>query len=154
MEKIISKKIIIKTIEEEVQTPSYITKDGMIFDMEEDALKHEEEFIFSSYFNEKYKLKVINSVDYGLNYGQCAYCHLIYIKELNDEVINDIIRFYELLDHPEDIMKFCTGWSFIAMTYDENLWLFDKTDRNFIVQNVNDTIIMKKKELELLENLL
>lgn len=154
MEKIISKRTIVKTIEEEVEMTLYQTKNGMIFDTEEEALKCEEDLDFLSYFNNKYKIKTIEPIDYGLNYGQCTYCHLVYIKKLNDQTISEFVKFYELKDHPDDIIKFVTGWSFISMSSDVNLWIFDKTDRKFIVEKLEDVIGMKNKELTLLKNII
>jgi len=153
MEKITNKRIIVKTIEEEIEMISYQTTDGMIFDTEDEALKYDENLNFLTYFNDKYKLKIINPVEYGLNYDQCVYCHLVYIKKLNDENIDDFVKFYELKDYPNDILKLVTGWSFIAMINDVDLWLFGKTERNFIVQSLNDTITIKRNELKLLENI-
>jgi len=154
MEKRIETRTIVKTIEENVEMTVYETKDGMVFDNEKEALEHEDELEFLSYFNEKYKIKVIEPFEYGLNYGQTIYCHLVYIKKLSDETINDFIRFYELKDHPDDIIKLVTGWSFIAMISDVNLWIFDQTDRKFIVQKLEEVIEIKKNELIILNQLL
>ena len=153
MEKKIARRVVIKTIEEEVETTMFETKDGIVFDNEEEALMHEEEIDFSSYFEDRYKLKNIESFEYGLNYGACAYCHLVFIKKLTDDNISDFIRYYKLKDHPEDIGKLMTGWSFIALVSDANMWIFDQTDRKFIVQGIDDVIKIKNNELSLLREL-
>lgn len=154
MDKIITKKTVIKTIEEEIESIIYQTNDGMIFDEENEALEHEEKLNFLSYFNDKYKLKMIESSDYGLNYNDYVFCHLIFIKKLCDETLNDLIKFYDLNDHPDDILKFESGWLFIIMLGDESSWIFDETKRIFIVEKLEDVIKNKKNELKLLEKLI
>jgi hypothetical protein len=154
MEKIKTRRTIVKTIEEEVDLELYVSKDGTIFDTEGEALRHENDIDFLTYFNEEYKLKNIDPFEYGLNFGHTTYCHLVYVKKINDKVIDDFIRFYELNDHPDDIIKLKEGWSFVALTSDVNLWVFDKTDRVFIIMPLQKMKEIKKKELNLLTNLI
>jgi hypothetical protein len=150
MEKIIDKRIIIKTIEEEVEMTLFVAKDGTIFDNEKECLEHEENIDFLSYFETKYRLKNIEPLDYGLNFGLTKYCNLVYIKKLSDKTIDEFVRFYDLNDHPDDIIKIKEGWSFVALRSDVNLWVFDQTDRLFTFVSINDIIKIKKNELNLL----
>lgn len=153
MEKITTRRNIIKTIEEEVEMDVFVSKDGTVFDTENECTRHEDELDFLTYFNDKYKLREIDIEEYGLNFGHPSFCHLVYIKKINDEVINDFMRFYELKDHPDDIIKLKDGWSFVAIVSDVNLWIFDKSDRLFIIENLETMINNKRKELNLLTKL-
>jgi hypothetical protein len=143
-----NKRIVLKTIEEEIDSPLYVTKDGMIFDIEESALKHEKDLEFLSYFNDKYKLKNIEPSDYGLDIRNPIFCHFVYIEKITDSIIDDFVNFYSLKDHPDDIQKLKEGWSFIALVSDVNLWIFDKTDRMFIVEPLDYVIENKEKEIK------
>jgi len=154
MEKIKTKRTIVKTIEEEVEMDFFMSKDGTLFDSEEEALKHESDIDFLTYFNDEYKLKNIDSFEYGLNFGHTTYCHLVYIEKITDKVIDDFVKFYELKDHPDDIIKLKEGWSFVALVSDVNLWVFNKTDRNFIVAPLKEMMEIKKKEINLLSKLM
>jgi len=147
MKKILKKRTIVRTIEEEVETFIYETEDGIVFDDEGEALIHEKELEFKEYFKNKYQLKEINPFELGLNYGNYEYCHLIFIKKLSDENIDEIIRFYDIKDHPDDINRLSTGWSFVALINDANLWIFDQTDRKFIFQRFDEALEIKKNEL-------
>jgi hypothetical protein len=153
MEKVVSKRKIIKTVEEEVEMEIYISKDGTVFDIEEECVEHERQLDFLTYFNTKYKVKTIDIQEYGLNFGHPLFCHLVYVKKISDKVIDDFIEFYELKDHPEDISKIKEGWSFVALVSDVNQWIFNQSDREFIVENLDDIKNLKKKELTLLEQL-
>jgi hypothetical protein len=148
MEIKVNKRIILKTIEEEIDSPLYITKDGTFFDVEEDALKHEKDLEFLSLFNEKYKLMNVEPNEYGLDIRNPIFCHFVYINKINEEVIEDFVNFYSLKDHPNDIQKLKEGWSFIALVSDVNLWIFDKTDRMFIVESLDFVIENKEKEIK------
>lgn len=148
MEKITTRRPIIKTIEEIVEMDIYVSNDGTVFDVEEDCLKHDEHLDFVSSFTDTYGLKTIDPQEYGLNFGHTTYCHLVYIEKMNDGVIDDFIRYYKLEDHPDDIIKMKEGWSFVALVSDVNLWVFDKTDRLFIIESLNDMIELKHKELD------
>ena len=153
MEKILTTRTIVKTIEEEVELEIYVAKDGIIFDTEEECLKHDEEIDFVSYFEKKYKLKNIDPQEYGLNFGHTTYCHLVLIKNLSDKIIDEFIKYYKLEDHPDDIIKLKEGWSFVALRSDVNLWVFDQTDRMFTIVPLDDMIKVKKNELKLLTEL-
>jgi len=153
MEKITTRRVIVKTIEEEVEMDIFVSKDGTIFDTEEECLKHDEQLDFLSYFEKKYKLRHIDPEEYGLNFGHTTYCHLVHIKKLSDKIIDEFIRYYELKDYPDDIIKIKEGWSFVAHVSDVNLWVFDKTDRMFTVELLDDIIKIKKRELTLLTEL-
>jgi len=153
MEKIHTRRTIIKTIEEEVEGDVFMAKDGTLFDIEEECLKHDENIDFSAHFNTKYKVKQIDPSEYGLSYQHASFCHLVYIKKISDKIIDEFVRFYELHDHPDDIIKLKEGWSFVALVSDVNLWVFDKTDRMFIVESLEDVIKEKNKHLNLLKEL-
>jgi len=153
MEKVTTRRTIIKTVEEEVEMDIFISKDGTIFDTEEEALKQDEQIDFIEYFNKKYKLVEVDPQEYGLNFGHPSFCHLVYVKKLTDKIIDEFIRFYNLEDHPDDLIKIKEGWSFVALVSDVNLWVFDQTDRMFIVEKLDDIIKNKKSELELLSKL-
>lgn len=146
-------RIIIKTIEEEVEIDIFVSKDGTIFDTEKECLDQEEYLDFLSYFENQYKIKTIDPNEYGLNFGHTTYCHLVYVEKLNDLVIDDFIRYYKLEDYPEDIIKFKDGWSFVALVSDVNLWIFDKTDRVFMMESLKEMMEIKKNELNLLNEL-
>lgn len=143
-----NKRIVHRTIEEEVEYPYYVTKDGMIFDIEEEALKHEKNLEFLSLFNDRYRLSNVEPSDYGLDIRNPIFCHFVYIEKINDSVIDDFVNFYSLKDHPGDIQKLREGWSFIALVSDVNLWIFDKTDRMFIVEPLDIVIENKEKEIK------
>lgn len=153
MEKITTKRKIIKTVEEDVEMDIYISKDGTIFDTEQECIEHERQFDFLTHFNKKYRVKPIDTQEYGLNFGHPLFCHLVYIKKISNKIIDEFIEFYELKDHPEDIAKLKEGWSFVALISDVNQWIFNQSDRMFIFENLNDIIDLKKKELTLLEKL-
>lgn len=154
MEKLVSLRTIIKTIEEQIETEVFISKDGTIFDKEEDCLLHEEKLNFLSYFEKKYKVNKVDPINYGLNLGETIYCDLVFIKKINNKVIDEFIKYYKLEDHPEDLIKLKEGWSFIALRSDVNLWVFNKTDRLFTINTVEEIIKNKKNELNLLINIL
>jgi hypothetical protein len=154
MEKITTRRTIVKTVEEEVDMDIYVAKDGTIFDTEEECLKQDEQIDFLSYFEKKFKLKAIDPQDYGLNYGHTTYCHLVYIKKISDKIIDEFVRYYKLEDHPDDIIKIKEGWSFFVLVSDVNLWVFDQTDRIFTVDTLDNVIRNKKKELTLLTQLI
>ena len=154
MEKIIKTRTIIKTVEEEVEMELYVSKDGTIFDKEEDCLEHDENIDFLSYFEKKYRVRSIDPLEYGLNFGHTTYCHLVFVKKISDKNIDEFVRYYKLEDHPEDIIKIQEGWSFVAHRSDVNLWVFDKTDRMFTVAPLEEIINNKKKELALLNELI
>ena len=153
MEKITTRRTIIKTVEEEVEMDIFVAKDGTIFDNEDECLKHDEGIDFVSYFEKKYKLKNIDPQEYGLNLGQTTYCHLVHVKKITDKNIDEFIRYYKLEDHPDDIIKIKEGWSFVALRSDVNLWVFDKTDRLFTILPLDEIVEIKKNELTLLTEL-
>ena len=154
MEKITTRRTIIKTIEEEVEMELYIAKDGTTFDIEEECIKYEDQQNFLSYFRKKFKLKEVDPEDLGLNFGHTAYCHLVLIKKLSNKIISEFVRFYNLEDHPDDIIKIKEGWSFVALVSDVNLWIFDKTDRLFTMESLEDIMKIKKSQLEKLNDLI
>jgi hypothetical protein len=153
MEKVLTTRTIVKTVEEDVEMELFISTDGTIFDIEEDCLKHDEQLEFLSYFEKKYRLKNIDPQEYGINVGHTVYCHLVYVKKINDKNIDEFIRYYKLKDHPDDIIKIKEGWSFVALRSDVNLWVFDKTDRMFTILPLEEVIENKKRELTLLTEL-
>lgn len=154
METQVRKSIVLRTIEEEVDVLIFISKDGTLFDNEVECLKYEEEINFNDYFKAQYSLEYIEPREYGLNFGYTSFCHLVYVIKINDDVINDFIRFYKLEDHPDDLIKMKQGWSFIALVNDVNLWVFDKTDRVFIVEPLKEVVKEKRREVNLLNVLL
>ena len=154
MEKITTRRTIIKTVEEEVEMDIYMSKDGTIFDNEEECLEHDENIDFVSYFETNYMLKSIDTEEYGLNFGHATFCHLVYIEKINDAIIDDFVRYYKLEDHPEDIIQIKEGWSFVALVSDVNLWVFDKTDRMFFIESIDEIINNKKREINLLTELI
>jgi len=153
MEKIISTRTIVKTIEEEVEMELYVAKDGTTFDIEEECIKYEEQQNFLSYFRKKFKVKDVDPQELGLNFGHTVYCHLVLIKKLSNKIISEFVRFYNLEDHPDDIIKIKEGWSFVALVSDVNLWIFDKTDRMFTMESLEDVMKIKKSQLEKLNGL-
>lgn len=154
MEKITTKRTIIKTIEEELEMDIFVSKDGTIFDIEEECLKNDDNIDFKLYFEDEYKLKTIDPFEYGLNFGHPTFCHLVKVEKINDTVVDDFVRYYDLEDHPYDIVKIKEGWSFVTLVSDVNLWIFDKTDRLFIIESLDDIIEKKKNELDLLIKLI
>lgn len=153
MEKQTVRRTIVRTIEEEVDLEIFVSKDGTIFDNEEECQKHEEEINFTEYFEKKYNVQSIDPFEYGLNLGHTNYCHLVWIEKINDKIIDEFVKYYKLEDHPDDIIKIKEGWSFVALVSDVNLWVFDKTDRLFTVLPLTEAISNKRKELKLLTKL-
>lgn len=153
MKKEIVRRNVVRTIEEEVELEIYISKDGTIFDNEDECTKHEEELNFTEYFENKYKVKSIDPFEYGLNLGHTNYCHLVWIKKISNEIIDEFVRYYKLEDHPDDIIKIKEGWSFVALVSDVNLWVFDKSDRLFTVLPLEEAITIKRRELKRLNQL-
>jgi hypothetical protein len=153
METIIKKKKIIKTIEEEIETQMFVSKDGTIFDNEVECLQYEQEVDFNSYFVAHYSLENIDPQKYELNIGYTTFCHLINIKKIDDSTINDFIKFYKLEDYPSDIMKIKEGWSFIALVDDISLWVMNDSNRKFIVESLEDIIHEKQAKINLLKEL-
>ena len=153
MERITTRRTIVKTIEEEVEMDIFVSKNGTVFDTEEECLKDDERIDFIDYFHKKFKLKEIDPEQYGLTFGHTNFCHLVYIKKISDKIIDEFVRFYKLEDHPDDIIKLKEGWSFIALVSDVNLWVFDQTDRMFFVESLDDMLKIKKNELKLLNEL-
>jgi hypothetical protein len=154
METQVRKRVISRIVEEEVESLIFISKDGTIFDNEVDCLKYEEEINFNDYFKTQYSLEYVDIKEYGLNFGQTTFCHLVYVNKINDEVINDFIKFYKLEDYPDDLIKMKEGWSFIALINDVNLWVFNKTDRIFMIEPLIDVVKGKRREVNLLNYLL
>jgi hypothetical protein len=153
METILKKKKIIRTIEEEIETSVFISKDGTVFDNANECVQHEQEVDFNSYFIVNYSLENINPQRYGLDIGCTTFCHLVNIKKIDDDTINDIIKFYKLEDHTLDLIKIKKGWSFISLVDDISLWFMDDSNKKFIIESLEDVIHEKQTKINLLKEL-
>ena len=153
MKKITTKKIIIKTIEEECMVDTFISNDGTVFDNEQDCLEHDKRLDFLSFFKKKYRLKDVNPELLGNFSGQTPFCHIIYIEKINDATITHFSDFYELKDYPEDLIKIKEGWSFVCLNTNIHAWMFDEINRTFIVKTLNEVIEDKTTQLNILLSL-
>jgi len=116
---------------------SFQTIDGKIFLNEQEAVKHEELFIKKKELENKFKTIKIDQDECGLNYDAAISCKLLFIKELNDEVKNDLLCLYKNVCYHFD--KINLGWNLFIETS-------DGSDERYVFILKYDELIKEKEE--------
>ncbi len=153
MEKIIEKRQICVPKEEEVEM--YQTTDGRKFIDEKEAIKHEEFLSKRKILEDKYKVKTIDTDDYGLYYSDSLLSSkLLYVEELNDETKKDLIELYPYLGYDRRrIDNIKVGWNFfIDSEYDSNS-LGRWGGYNLYIYNLENVIKEKENQLKKLNEI-
>lgn len=131
------------------------TIDGKKFSNEKEAIEHEEKLNKRKILEDKYKMKSIDTDEYGLEYSDSLLSSkLLYIEELNDETKNDLIQLYPYLKYDRrriDNVKI--GWNFfIESEYDSNS-LGSWGGYNLYIYNLENVIKNKENELKKLNEI-
>lgn len=153
-----------KTVEVEQKYQVYQTKkaqmfeteDGKKFNTEEEAIKHEEYLNEIKILNEKYKIKNIDTDEYGIEYSDnLLSSKLLFITELDDETKKDLIFLYPYLGY--DIRKLNlikSGYNFFIETEYDTCSYGKWSGYSLYIYNLNGIIDEKENQLKKLKELL
>jgi len=146
-----------KKIKEKTLIPSYVeqsttmfqTDDGEKFKTEEEALKHEEHLKKNSFLYEKYKIKDIDTEEYGIDYyDSLSSARLVYIEEKNDINKEELQWLYRALD----FNKLKKGWNFFIETEYDSCSYGGGYDLH--VEHLEYVILEKELQLKKMKELL
>jgi len=141
-------------VQKEVEVDMWQTDDGKKFSIEKEALEHDEHLKRRKYFIEKYKIKDVSEDDYGLHYSDIQTCKLLCFENvIDEETKNDLMELYPYFKYQTKLLnKVSIGWNIFTETeYDSNScsrW----GGYDLYIDNVNDIIQEKVKELERLKD--
>lgn len=143
-------------VQKEIEVDMWQTEDGKKFRSEAEAIKHEEYMAKRKAFNEKYKVKDIDTSDYGIscNSGWETSARMLYIEELNEETKKDLFEFYPYLNYSGYKLKEVKpGWNiFVESEYDS-----DSLSRwggyNLDIYNVEDLLEKRMRQIENLKSI-
>lgn len=131
------------------------TIDGKKFKSEKEATDHEEIILKRKILEEKYKIRSIDTDDYGINYHDSLNTSkLLYIEELNDETKNDLMSLYPYLKYEGSMInKIKIGWNFFIETeYDPNT-ISRWGGYDLYIYNLEDIIKERQEQLNKLNKI-
>lgn len=152
MKKITEKRQYSVVKEKEVDV--YQTSDGRKFDDEVKALEHENFITQRKKLEDKYKMRKINTEDYGIDYSDSLISSkLIYIEELNEETKKDLAELYPYLSYYNKYSRIISGWNFFIETeYDSNC-LGKWSGYDLYIYNLDEVIKEKEEQLKKLKEI-
>lgn len=127
----------------------YETIDGKKFSSEKEAIEYEENYLKRKSIEDRYKMRKIDTDDYGIYYSDnLLSSKLYYLEDLNDDTKNDLIWLYPYLNYQRQIInEIKRGWNFFIETeYDSN-GLGRWSGYELYIYNLED--VKKEKEEQL-----
>lgn len=136
-------------VQQPVERDKFETDDGKLFTSEADAVKHEKDYHFRKNFEEKYRVKEIDAEDYGIEPYMGVLAKIMFIKEINDETIEDLKNYYEYLKSDKSPLRnLKEGWNIFSVEEWDSCGLGRWSGYHLNIIPVNEIVKEKMKQIE------